>query len=122
MHDYLNMVVKLECPINMCTKPEYRKQSSHRTPIYEKKVRKTLYKLTRVVEKKIGEAMKKAKRGSLMSDAWTKLGYHYLALLAVFVEQKTGNVVTVLLAMSPLPGGRHDDVEDDENTEEARRD
>jgi len=119
MHHYLRMVTKLETPLNMCTKEEYRQQSKFSSKLYESKVSQTLRNLTKVVERKIGKAMKEAKKGAIMSDAWTKFGYHYLCLLAVFVHR--GTVCTVMLACSPLPGGRVDDDAPEDESEDERR-
>ena len=119
MYHYLKMVTELELPLNACKKEIYRKQSKHRSKLYEKKVREGLFKLTRVVERKIGEAMKSARIGALMSDAWTKFGYHYLALLGIFTLKDQTR--TVLLSCSPLPGGRRVVDSEDENDDNNNR-
>lgn len=69
---------------------------------------------------KISTAMSNAGVGSIMSDAWTKFGYHYCCLLSTFVlNNKT---TTVKLACSPLPGGRVDlDAPDNETAEEREQ-
>ena len=90
-HAFLKGVCLLDWPLNLCTKNEYREQSKYSTRLYTKKVRETLYKLTKIVEKKIGRAMVASGKGVVMSDAWTKFGYHYICILAVFMASGGGS-------------------------------
>ena len=104
MHHYLKLVIYCDIPMSTYNKMEHRRQSKFRSPLCDKKVRETMHKLTKIVEGKIGNAMKKAKIGQLSSDAWTKFSHHYIVSLATFVHKK--KVITVMLSLSPLPGRR----------------
>jgi len=70
-----------------------------------------MYALMELVEARITKQMKD-KVGSILYDAWTKCGLHYVAVYGAYILKDT--LEMNLLAVSPMPA-----IEDTDGDEEA---
>ena len=87
LNGWLTFILSESLPLSVVEKPSYRKQSKYCHRFSLCRMSETVRKLTQMVEKPIAREMKEAGRGTLMHDAWSKGGVHYIALYACYVRR-----------------------------------
>ncbi|GFH44601.1 hypothetical protein CTEN210_01075 [Chaetoceros tenuissimus] len=119
---WLEFLMEKNHPISAVEDKAYRKFSKYQTHFSEARVKKTLGCLNERIEKKISAEMKEAGRGALMYDEWTKNGYHYVGLYAVYMRlvkavvegKEIQELVPEIVLLSVAPMHNYVDEDDDD--------
>ena len=82
------MIVLKSLPLSTVEDSEFRKFHRFNEKISRKVLKDTIFKLVDVVDKKLGEELKLAGKGSILHDGWTCAGVHYIALFACYLLPK----------------------------------
>ena len=85
LNDYLHLIMLKNLPLSTIEDPEFRKFHRYNEKISRKVLKDTVFKLVDVVDKKLGDEMKLAGKGSILHDGWTCAGVHYIALFACYL-------------------------------------
>ena len=88
LNDYLRLIVLKSLPLSTVEDSEFRKFHRFNEKISRKVLKDTIFKLVDVVDKKLGEELKLAGKGSILHDGWTCAGVHYIALFACYLLPK----------------------------------
>lgn len=86
MYNYMEVIISLSFPISYVKNPKFRGFSGCDVSISLKELRETICKLFEIIEVAIRNELK-GTRGTIMHDAWTKNGSHYLAIYALFIRK-----------------------------------
>ena len=84
MNDFLRLIVLKNLPLSIVEDEEFRKFHRYSDVISKRLLKDTIFKLVDIVDRKLGEEMKAAGKGSILHDGWTCAGVHYIAILACY--------------------------------------
>jgi hypothetical protein len=134
LFDWVEMIVMKNWAACCVEDSLYRSKMKHDNKFSIKTVRAVIVAMTCAVEVKLAAEMKAAGKGSIVHDAWTKFGTHYLGLFSTYMATRQylfeGSMLTIykpiisLLSVSPLhtiasESQDEDDSDDSEDMEEA---
>ncbi len=111
MYGYLRLIVFKNLPIEYVTDKDVRSFSKYSAQFCLSTFKETLFKLVKIVEKKIELELNQVK-GSITYDGWTHSNSHYVGVFAVYMRDisvqkhveltKTKELAMTLLAASPM--------------------
>eukprot|EP00171_Calliarthron_tuberculosum_P000207 IDg207t1 len=117
MHDYIRFAVEACVPIRTFEKNSFRSVSKYPYKFSCKTIREVMLKTAEIVEKSIGEEMRKTK-GAIMYDGWSHSGTHYVGIFAVYMcsvpnlgsqsSRSKDELRVVLISLSPMAATKND--------------
>ena len=134
LKDWIDLIVKKNVPVSCVEDPFWREKLKHEYKFSRATVMGTMLEMCADVEMILAYEMKKAGRGSIIHDGWSKFGEHYFGLFASYeaerweVDKGCGSVKIVkgpiisLLSLSPLHvfSDKYEGVDDDAPPQKER--
>ena len=86
MHDYIELIVLKNQPLNIVEDKIFRNFSKHDVAISRTKLFELILKLVECVEDQIAEEIKKTK-GAIIYDGWTHHGMHFVGMFLSYCKK-----------------------------------
>lgn len=116
IHAYITLIVMESLPLAIVENTNVRNFSKHKDVFARATIRKVLFKLTELVEKRIAKEMQASRVGAILHDGWTCGGIHYIGLFASYINNTdtagmsgmvpSESVQLSLLSCSPMAQAR----------------